>query len=77
MWKEANCLSVCQTFQVLTRSYSRTLGVLEGEPELKLLTHILKSVIKKKNVLECSQGQERRSICLSSIYIDKIKINLI
>lgn len=68
MWKEANCLSVCQTFQVLTRSYSRTLGVLEGEPELKLLTHILKSVIKKKKSLNAAKDKkEGQSVYHQSI----------
>lgn len=36
MLREANCLSVCQTFQVLTRSCSRTLGELEEEPGMHL-----------------------------------------
>lgn len=36
MQKEANYLSVCQTFQVLTRSCSRTLAELEGEPGMYL-----------------------------------------
>lgn len=36
MQKEANCLGVCQTFQVLTRSCSRTPGELEGEPGMHL-----------------------------------------
>lgn len=76
MGKEANCLSVCQTFQVLTRSYSRTLGELEGEPGTQVIDSYPK-ISNKKRVLECSQGQERRLICLLSIYIDKIKINLI